>query len=1039
MNQSNKRPLWIRELFAITLALIMIAPICAILTSEGIKYAHRRENEHLSIRTKLFEDVATDESRVSAAAEEWFDRNLSASIRLMTDSLKAFASNGGYSGPRMISDGFVLAFEGERAVFPEEMGEVEAQISRALVEQSVASGAMRTGRLVKQPGQADAVPSPLDVTGVQQSAEPEAFYLSFGKIADELYYVDMTAEAEYRDYMAGYERIDYDRLEKANQVFNSNTMLVEERDGHLELLSAYGSIEKFQSLAEMGISEEQLRQEPELLRIDGVSYRCVYSRAESESPETPNVTMIQMLPIVSLGMKSLNRALAIGYTMALSFVTMLVYMFAVRRCVRDTELTNAQAKRYSPRKLRVIMISAAATGVIAVFAVASILQGLGQIYVETKYGQDTLAMFIRQMDQSVTAVDEEDARQQEEWYVYHGQSMASLLNAHQGFATRETLQRWCDILNIDFIMLFDANGNETLCNRDYSGFTLNKGLGNNSSDFHRLLLGIPSIVHEASTDATTGLERQIIGVTLPMADGAHGALIMALLPEHMQNVGGSTNLNSQLAAMTVEGAECFVVDEASNTVTHTSDDALQGARILERGLSEKSLRDGYMDFGTLDGDECYVMTARNGNNIYYYAVRCSTLFQSVLKFGGIAAVLYGLVAAVMLLIFFRDYTQRAYDNAATVTDSGDVPFRWGGEALEAEDVDEGPGSVRTKKLKYTQAAEQRLMERARDGRVQEGLQKLRNAVKWDEEGPEGKAGMVFRLGMIVLLIGWANLIARSDLTSKGSGSMVSFLLQGNWAKGVNPFAVCTATLIISLAYLVNVISGLALKLLSNFLLNKGKTICRLVHNAIKYLSVFVSVYFVLLCFGFPIGTVVGSIGIVSLALSLGAKDMAADVLAGLSIVFEKSFEVGDIVEIGNLKGVVQQIGVRSTKLLTLDNNAVTISNHSISTVVNLSRRLSWYALCVKIDISSSIEEIEVLLNRELPEIGKRCPGIVGELHYRGIREFGGGSGGVGISMRAPTVTLLIDAQCNEKDLEDVNLFVSREVLLLLKREGIAIR
>ena len=42
-------------------------------------------------------------------------------------------------------------------------------------------------------------------------------------------------------------------------------------------------------------------------------------------------------------------------------------------------------------------------------------------------------------------------------------------------------------------------------------------------------------------------------------------------------------------------------------------------------------------------------------------------------------------------------------------------------------------------------------------------------------------------------------------------------------------------------------------------------------------------------------------------------------------------------------------------------------------------------------------------------------------------------------MRAPTVTLLIDAQCNEKDLEDVNLFVSREVLLLLKREGIAIR
>ena len=87
MKQSNKRPLWIRELLALVLALVMIAPICAILTSEGIKYAHRREKEHLSIRTKLFEDVATNESQVIDTAEEWFDRNLSANIRLMTDSL----------------------------------------------------------------------------------------------------------------------------------------------------------------------------------------------------------------------------------------------------------------------------------------------------------------------------------------------------------------------------------------------------------------------------------------------------------------------------------------------------------------------------------------------------------------------------------------------------------------------------------------------------------------------------------------------------------------------------------------------------------------------------------------------------------------------------------------------------------------------------------------------------------------------------------------------------------------------------------------
>ena len=153
MNKSNETPMWIRELFAIALALVIVVPICIVLTSEGIKYAQRRETEHSSIRTKLFEDISSNESRILASAEEWFDRNLSANVRLMTESLKTFASGEGYAGPELFSDGFVLAFEGERAVLPEGMDVADARITQALAEESVASGAMRTGRLVKQPGQ----------------------------------------------------------------------------------------------------------------------------------------------------------------------------------------------------------------------------------------------------------------------------------------------------------------------------------------------------------------------------------------------------------------------------------------------------------------------------------------------------------------------------------------------------------------------------------------------------------------------------------------------------------------------------------------------------------------------------------------------------------------------------------------------------------------------------------------------------------------------------------------------------------------------
>ena len=287
---------------------------------------------------------------------------------------------------------------------------------------------------------------------------------------------------------------------------------------------------------------------------------------------------------------------------------------------------------------------------------------------------------------------------------------------------------------------------------------------------------------------------------------------------------------------------------------YSSDPALVGAKILERGLTEKSLRDGYMDFGTVDDDDNFILTARDESSIFYYTIKCRALLRSVLKYGMYAAVLYLIGVVVLLLILFRGYTQEAYEGIATVKDPDDGISSRRYEDLEAEDDDEGSETVRTLKIHLRQTAGKRLEDKARNSKLKDTLQKLRKKVKWDEQGPEGKAAIVFRAGLTLLLIGWGNLIVRSNLTSKGYGTMANFLLHGDWVKGVNLFSVCSVILIISLAYLVNVISALVLKLLSTFLLGKGQTLCKLIHNAIKYLSVFVSVYFMLQYFGFPIGT-----------------------------------------------------------------------------------------------------------------------------------------------------------------------------------------
>ena len=80
-------------------------------------------------------------------------------------------------------------------------------------------------------------------------------------------------------------------------------------------------------------------------------------------------------------------------------------------------------------------------------------------------------------------------------------------------------------------------------------------------------------------------------------------------------------------------------------------------------------------------------------------------------------------------------------------------------------------------------------------------------------------------------------------------------------------------------------------------------------------------------------TVVASIGLASLAVSLGAQGLVADVLAGLSIVFEGEFQVGDIVDIDGFEGTIQQIGVRTTKIRGREDDVF-----AASCVMDISRR-----------------------------------------------------------------------------------------------------
>lgn len=91
--------------------------------------------------------------------------------------------------------------------------------------------------------------------------------------------------------------------------------------------------------------------------------------------------------------------------------------------------------------------------------------------------------------------------------------------------------------------------------------------------------------------------------------------------------------------------------------------------------------------------------------------------------------------------------------------------------------------------------------------------------------------------------------------------------------------------------------------------------------------------------GFNIGVLLGAAGVLSVALGFAAQTSAANIISGLFVLGERSFQVGDVIEVGGNIGEVLSVDLLSVKLRTYDNRYVRIPNETIikSNMVNLSK------------------------------------------------------------------------------------------------------
>ena len=146
------------------------------------------------------------------------------------------------------------------------------------------------------------------------------------------------------------------------------------------------------------------------------------------------------------------------------------------------------------------------------------------------------------------------------------------------------------------------------------------------------------------------------------------------------------------------------------------------------------------------------------------------------------------------------------------------------------------------------------------------------------------------------------------------------------------------------------------------------TLIRVAHSAGHLLILLVVVSMILHELGLNITPILASAGIVGLALSLGGQTIVKDYLAGMVLVTESHFAVGDVVSIGPFTGTVEHITLRATYLRDFDGKLHLIPNGDIRAISNLTARWAQAVITFNFDYDADIAAVKHALEEAIRRI-----------------------------------------------------------------------
>ena len=171
---------------------------------------------------------------------------------------------------------------------------------------------------------------------------------------------------------------------------------------------------------------------------------------------------------------------------------------------------------------------------------------------------------------------------------------------------------------------------------------------------------------------------------------------------------------------------------------------------------------------------------------------------------------------------------------------------------------------------------------------------------------------------------------------------------------------------------------------------QAATLGKVIRNISRILVWSVAVMMVLKELGIDIGPILAGIGIMGLAVGFGAQSLVKDFLAGMFILIENQYNVGDVIEAAGAKGQVEKITLRATTLRDLEGNVHIIPNGTIGVVTNRTRQWSRFVLDIGVAYKENVDEVMRVLKEigdELAADAEFASMITAPLEVLGVQDF----------------------------------------------------